>query len=328
MLERIRNKFRLEKRVREGRIKAQSSSARVALFHDFAPPPTGGGHQFLRALKAEWEREGIDVAVNCLPDSADAVLINSYNFTPALFRRLVKREVRVVHRVDGPLQTYRGFDDGTDSVISRLNRDFAKETIFQSEFSRLENRRLGLIEGNGPVITNAADRGIFLPRSGEAPSSSRPLRVVAASWSDNPNKGLDVFRWLDANLDQSRFEFTFVGRAQMKFENSKHVPPVSSVELARYLREADVFLTASKDDPCSNSVVEALTVGLPCVYRRSGGHPELIGGAGIGFDFPEEIPAALETIAEDWKLFADRIEVPSISEIAGAYLKVLEVRRA
>ena len=40
--------------------------ADLALFHDFAPPPTGGGHQFLRALVAEFERRGLTVELDTI----------------------------------------------------------------------------------------------------------------------------------------------------------------------------------------------------------------------------------------------------------------------
>jgi len=270
---------------------------------------------------------GISVVVNAWPDSAEVVLLNSYNFTPELLRRVKKPGVRVVHRVDGPLQVYRGFDDGTDEEIARLNREFASRTIFQSDFSRAENKRLQFGLREGRVILNAADREIFTPRSKTSPKTGRPIRVMAASWSDNPNKGLDVFQWIDAHLDPARFQFTFVGRAQMNFEKAKHIEAVPSDELARLLREHDVFLTASMNDPCSNSVIEALTVGLPCVYRQSGGHPELVKDAGVGFDSPEEIPEALEKVARNWKSYVDKIQIPLIEEVAERYLEVLEVHR-
>jgi len=322
-IRRIRKRLALAGKVRRSRREALSLNARIALFHDFAPPPTGGGHQFLRALVAEWEREGIEVAVNCLPDSAEAVLINSFNFTPELLRRLLDRKIRVVHRVDGPLQVYRGFDDGTDQHIAELNREFADATVFQSEFSRSENERIGFDLARGPIIRNASDPTIFRRNEFEQIGPQTPLRVVAASWSDNPNKGLDVFKWIDANLDPSRFAFTFIGRAQMNFQNCRHVPAIPSSELAEELRQHDVFLTASLNDPCSNSVLEALTVGLPCVYRSSGGHPELVGAAGVGFNHPEEIPSAMERIRSDLTEFRENIQVPSIESVAEEYLKVL-----
>ncbi len=312
--------------MRQERKSARSSQARISLFHDFAPPPTGGGHQFLRALMAEWKRMGIDVAVNHLPESAEVLLINSYNFSPELLRRLCHRPIRTVHRVDGPLQVYRGFDDGTDLEIARMNREFASASVFQSNFSRSENERLGFGLLPGPVIRNAADCEIFQAREKIPPKLDRPLRVIASSWSDNPNKGLDVYRWLDENLDLDQFDFTFVGRAQADFRRIRHIPAVPSVELADLLKKNDVYLTASINDPCSNSVVEALTVGLPCAYRKSGGHAELVGNAGLGFDRAEEIPAVLGSIRDRWEELSALIEIPSIESIAKEYLEVMEVK--
>jgi len=192
------------------------SGPRIALIHDFAPPPTGGGHQFLRALWREWEREGIGVAANAVPRTVEALLFNSCNFTPALLDAATRRagRVPVVHRVDGPLQTYRGFDDGADARIAGYNRKYANASVFQSAFSRGESERLGLNLRPGPILPNAADPAIFRARPNLPPPSDRPLRVIATSWSDNPHKGLQVFRWLDEHLDPQLAEVTFVGASR------------------------------------------------------------------------------------------------------------------
>ena len=300
---------------------------RIALIHDFAPPPTGGGHQFLRALQREWEREGIEVAVNAVPRTVEALLFNSFNFTPALLAAATRRagRVPVVHRVDGPLQTYRGFDDGTDARIAGYNRKYANATVFQSAFSRGESERLGLNLRPGPILPNAADPAIFRARPNLPPPSDRPLRVIATSWSDNPHKGLQVFRWLDEHLDPQLAEVTFVGRIQADLRHLRHLPPCPSEDLATELRNHDVFLAASENDPCSNSLTEALTVGLPVAFRKSGGHPELVGGAGIGFDRPEELPGIFEVLRGEWRSYRERIAVPSIQSVARQYLEVLGV---
>ena len=53
-------------------------------------------------------------------------------------------------------------------------------------------------------------------------------------------------------------------------------------------QSADAYLMTKNNDPCPNSVLEALSSGLPVLYSASGGVPELVGAeAGIGLAVPE-----------------------------------------
>tara|TARA_B100000614_G_C14431889_1_gene446487 strand:- start:387 stop:875 length:489 start_codon:yes stop_codon:yes gene_type:complete len=48
-------------------------------------------------------------------------------------------------------------------------------------------------------------------------------------------------------------------------------------------RNADAYVMMKHQDPCPNVVIEALSSGLPVLYSKSGGVPELVGDeAGIG----------------------------------------------
>ena len=37
-----------------------------------------------------------------------------------------------------------------------------------------------------------------------------------------------------------------------------------------------MFITASQNDPCSNSLIEAVSCGLQCLALNSGGHKEIV----------------------------------------------------
>ena len=295
----------------------------ISIFHDFVPPPAGGGHQFLRALKREWERRGFRVEVNTVSGSTRACLLNSFNFDADRFRVLRRANCRTIHRVDGPLAVYRGIDDGTDRKIADWNREFAQGTVMQSRFSLQAHEEMGLGFRDPVVIPNAADPEIFFPSDRVSPPTGRKLRVLSASWSDNRNKGADVYEWLDRNLDFDRVDYTFVGRLPSPMSRIRVLPPMPSPQLADLLRTQDIYLTASRNDPCSNSLIEALSCGLPAVYLKSGGHPEIVGEAGIGFESAEEIPALLERIAEEVEIYRGKIRGPRIEEVAYRYLKVL-----
>ena len=305
------------------RARSREGRADVALFHELAPPPAGGGHQFLRALVAELERRGLDVELNRISGGTPVCLYNSFNFDAARLRRFARPDVRLVHRVDGPVGVYRGFDDGTDARIARLN-ELAAATVVQSRFSLEQHRALG-IELRAPVvIRNAPDPSVFHPPSQRPPADGRVLRIVASSWSANPRKGADALELLDRSLDPARFSLTFVGNTTARLRTARVVPPLASTQLASLLREHDAYLAASRDDPCSNALLEALACGLPAVYRRSGGHPELVGEAGVGFDDDlGGLLEAIEELASSLDELRARIHVPALADVADAYLAVL-----
>lgn len=301
------------------------SSADLSIFHEFEPPPAGGGHQFLRAFLRYAESRGLRVENNTVSRTTRACLFNSFNFREKRLLRTRRDSVLYVHRVDGPIDVYRGRDDGVDRSIYAINRKAAQKSIFQSRYSLEKHLELGMEFRNPTVILNAADPEIF-NRQGKVPfSRERKIRLIAASWSNNLNKGAPDYQWLDEHLDWDRFEFTFVGQSQIEFKNIRMLPAVDSYKLAALLREHDIYITASKHDPCSNSLIEALTCGLPAIYRQSGGHPEIVNQAGAGFEAAEQIPALLDKVVESYERFQSLISLPSIEEVSQRYLEVLEL---
>lgn len=294
------------------------------MFHEFAPPPAGGGHQFLRALTRELADRGLDVEQNRLSGGTPACLFNSFNFDFDRLRRFSRPGSRMVHRVDGPIGVYRGFDDGTDRRIAEINRELADATVFQSRFSLEKHLELGLELRDPVVISNTVDPEIFHPPERREPlDGGRKVRVVALSWSANPRKGAETFDWLDRSLDWDRYEMTFVGQTSKPFERIRNVGPVDSHQVAELLRRHDLYVAASRDDPCSNALLEALACGLPAAFLESGGHPELVGGGGLPFREDEEISDVLERLVERYDAFSAAISIPSIASVADRYLEVL-----
>jgi glycosyltransferase involved in cell wall biosynthesis len=294
--------------------------ADIAVFHEFHRPPYGGGNQFLLALVGELERRGLSVERNRLSGGTPACLYNSFNFDFRRVHRFARDEVRMVHRVDGPVGVYRGFDDGTDARIAEINV-LADVTILQSQFSLDKHRELGIELRNPIVVRNTVDPAIFHPGPRRDPGER--LRVISTSWSGNPRKGGDVLAWLDANLDPDAFDLTFAGNTEQRFERINVVVPLPSEPLADLLRSHDVYLAASRDDPCSNALLEGLACGLPAAFLRSGGHPELVGEGGIGFDEAEELPAVLARLRDELDVRRARIQVPSLADVADRYLDAL-----
>ncbi len=299
--------------------------ADLAIFHELAPPPGGGGHQFLRALEVELRGRGLQLEENRLSAGTEACLFNSFNYDLERLRRFRRGGVRMVHRVDGPIGVYRGFDDGTDRRIEEANRELADATVLQSRYSLEKHRELGIELRSPVVIPNAVDPAIFHPPAARGPLDGRKVRLVGMSWSANPRKGAETLAWLDRNLDWGRYELTFVGQSAVTFQRIRAVGPVDSHGVAELLRGHDVYIAASRDDPCSNALLEALACGLPAAFLASGGHPELVGEAGLPFAEDEELPLVLDRLVSELEERRAAISTPSIASVADRYLEALGV---
>jgi glycosyltransferase involved in cell wall biosynthesis len=281
--------------------------------------PWGGGNQFLKAVKAELERRGLHEPD---PARAGAVLTASWQgLFAASIVALRQPSKPIVLRVDGPVGLVRGRDREIDRVIYRFDRLVATGTIFQSDWSREANIASGMTPGNDHMtIVNAPDPQLFSRAAKRPFDPSRKARIIATSWSPNPRKGFDLYGWLDSNLDFGRYEMSFIGNSPVQFDNIRSVPPINSAELARQIKQHDIYITGSRKDPCSNSLLEALHCGLPAVAVLDGGHPELIKGGGETFEDFSEVPAILERIVDSYEEYQERIAVKTLSAVVDDYV--------
>jgi len=291
---------------------------KIWINYEFKDHAWGGGNQFLKALANQWSKNGLLAET---VHEADAVLFNSHhNILDVLCLKKKYPQKTFVHRVDGPTQIWRDQDTSIDNFIFQINELLADGTIFQSKWSRSACLEMGLRQPREEnVILNAPNSKIFYSEKNRPTHSRDITRVVASGWARSENKGFEVYAWLDEVLCKSKFEFSYVGRVNENFEISKVVGPVDSYNLGQILRNQDIYITASRNDPCSNSLIEALHCGLPAVALNSGGHPEIVGDGGLLFNKKEEIPALLERIALGLDGYRSAINLPTIEKVANLY---------
>jgi glycosyltransferase involved in cell wall biosynthesis len=300
----------------------------ITIFHKFQKPPYGGGNQFLLALAKELKRRGYDVGNNVVGKNTKVALFNSFEFDQNKLKRYRKKYgARMMQRLAGPIGTYRGEDTPIDRDLWALNGEYADATIFISDYSYKKYLELGLVFKEPYIIINASDPEIFHRRDRVAPpDGSRKVKLIATAWSNNPRKGGPLLSWLDEHLDHTKYELTFVGRTHATFKGARVIPPVPSEQLANILRENDIYIAPSEDDPCSNALVEALTCGLPAVFRRSGGHPELAKDGGEGFSTNEEALSAIDRVASDYLSYQSKISNPTLVQTVDEYLKAFKLK--
>jgi glycosyltransferase involved in cell wall biosynthesis len=298
---------------------------RINIIYTIHEGPYGGGNQFLKALRNEFKRAGIYTDD---PNQADVYLFNSFqNLRQALKYKKKYPDKIFIHRVDGPISLYRNSPNHSiDRLIFEVNNFIADATIFQSNFSLQANKDLGMhFNQLNKIIFNAPDNSIFHPDSRkDLDFENRKLKLISVSWSSNMMKGFDVYRYLDKNLDFSKYEYVFVGNSPLKFDNIRQLPPQDSAAVADLLRNSDIYITASKKDPCSNSLIEALSCGLPSIVLNDGGHPELIGRGGEKFDNPEQIVEKIEKIRHNYNQYAANLPLYNLADIAKQYSDFIE----
>lgn len=305
--------------------KHESAKLTIGLWHEYHKPPYGGGNQFMLALRKELERMNVRVVVNKVRPDVDVYICNSAWFdTIAFEEKLYDKPLRVIHRIDGPTTLYRGEGSAEDDKIFNLNHRFASATAFQSAYSLVKSSELGYSPVSPIVIHNAVDGDIFHNRGRVGYDHTDKISLISTAWSDNPRKGGPFYKWLDENLDFNRFEYTFVGRVKQEFGNIKHIAPQGSERLAEILRGHHIYIAASKHEPCSNALIEALACGLPALYRNDGGNSELVQFGGLPFDGKDDFFEKLNRLVENYTSFQSAIFVKSMNEVAKGYYELAE----
>ena len=288
---------------------------KIHIIFDFKENPWGGGNQFLKALKNKFILQGI------YTDSiteADVVLFNSHHCLNDVFLAKAKYPKKIfVHRLDGIMKLTRN-DIALDKKIYNFNRKIANATIFQSQWAKEQAKKAGYVAGGyEKIIINAPDPHIFNKK--ECKNQHSPIRLIANSWSTNFNKGFLLLKWLDENLDFNKYQLTFVGNTPFTFKNIKCFPPQPSNKLSCILKEHDIYIFPSKNDACSNSLIEALHCGLPAVYLLSGGNSEIAQGMGEGFCGQSDIVDAIDKVSMSYQKYQEAIRLPSIDEVSAQY---------
>lgn len=303
----------------------QHKSFTVCLWHKFFKPPYGGGNQFMLALRTALQKSGVNIKENQLSLDINAYVLNSVHFDVDQFLDFSKKHsARVLHRIDGPIHLIRGHDREKDELCFQLNKHFASATVLQSRWTLQRIMEMGYEPVNPVIIHNSVDSDIFHRHGRVDFDPCRKIRLISSSWSDNVRKGGPIYKWIDKNLDWDRFEYTFVGNASESFTNIKQFAPVPSEKLAGLLRQHDIYITASSNDPCSNAVIEAMACGLPVLFLDDGGHPELVGYGGLPFGSEEDILSQLDELVDNYSMFQNLIVVPTMEEVAAKYLQLLK----
>jgi glycosyltransferase involved in cell wall biosynthesis len=220
-----------------------------------------------------------------------------------------------------------GYPGWAGEAYEQVNRPLrralsaADHVLYQSEFcKRAADEFLGEPRGAWEILYNAVDVEQFVPAE-ESPEGGPvlllggdqyqayrvelALRTLQTLRTSHPDARLLVSGRLVAPVEPLVRELELEGRVELVGEYAQRDAPA-------LLQRAHLLLHTKVNDPCPSLVIEAMAAGLPVVYAKSGGVPELVGDeAGIGVPHPDswerDHPPSHEALAEAVeRVLADR----------------------
>ena len=201
---------------------------------------------------------------------------------------------------------------------------YADYVFWQSNFCKKSaNKFLGLRDGSGEVLYNAVDTDYFLPKKRN--KTNRFSFLMTGNFSEkslytieNTIQGLAFSRKL--GLDSDLYIAGWSEKPSTIFEIAKRYNISKNIfylgyynqnEAPKIYQSADAFVSTKYLDPCPNSVIEALSCGLPVLYSASGGTPELVDSkSGIGLK-----------VKESW---TDKNIIPNPKKLGEGMVKIYE----
>lgn len=234
--------------------------------------PWGGGNLFVKAIHDHFSPEfeivdfDPDVIIIAGLDQEDnkvsAEQAVQYKISQAL-----RKNVKLVLRVNE--NDARKSTNHVDSRLLNLS-GYVDLTIFVSEWIKDYFLTRGWGCPNNHVIKNGVDESIFYKKKDAAMNDK--VKLVTHHWSNNPLKGFDIYDKLDDwILKNPDYEFTYIGRERSSFKNTRVVPPLFGKDLGDELKKHDVYISASRNDPGPNHIIESVSCGLPTYVHVDGG---------------------------------------------------------
>ena len=198
----------------------------------------------------------------------------------------------------------------------------ADYVFYQSRFCKLSaDLFLGERHGRWEILYNAVDTNVFTP----APSNPDPQHLVLLlGGSQNEYYRLETAFRTVATLARQRGDVRLLVAGMLNWiadeaeatriaeklihdlgiaDRVEFLGPYTQEEAPAILQRAHLLLHTKYNDPCPGLVIEAMACGLPVVYSKSGGVPELVGDeAGIGvpveLNWEKNIPVAPQALAD------------------------------
>ena len=297
----------------------------------------GGGSFFVKNFIQFLKEKKYQITFN-LEDKIDIIFIidprknkkfnKKYSIDDIINYKKKNQNTKIIYRVN-ECDIKREKSINIDPLIVKTI-EIADYVVFISKW--LQNyfiKKYGLKIKNYSCILNGCNSNYFFPNKNINLDKNK-IKIITHHWSDNYLKGFEIYNKLDGLLSKYKnIEFTFVGRYNKKYKpkNIKLISPKSDMELANIIRNHDIYLTATQNEPCGMHHLEGISCGLPILYYKGGGAiKEACGGVGEEFQNIDDFFNKLNLIIQNYNTYRSKINYIFLSSnrCNNEYIKIIE----
>lgn len=238
----------------------------------------GGPATFMRNLSLALSENSINL------NSKSNNIFFPIEYELSRLRELKRNGGKIIQRLDGIYYPEKHGDNykNLNRNIKKIYQELSDHIIFQSEYSKQQCFELFGEARSYSIVYNGVDKRVF--KSPETIKEQKnKIKFITTGNFRNLDMLEPVINALDSLVGQFDFELTVVGwinnedikkllaRDYVNYKEAVASPGL----LAEMLCRSDCFFYSHLNPPCPNSVIEAISCGLPVIGFDSGSLREL-----------------------------------------------------
>jgi len=299
------------------------------------PPPSGGPGTFQTRLSKRLEAEGNLLAYPEDRIVPDVILVVGGTRKIFWLWRMKKKGVRIVHRLDGLNWRHRKMgchwthylkSEFRNWLMTIIRNRLADEVVYQSEFiKKWWHEEHGSSGCEEHIIWNGTDLSLFAPKRNKLDGIVRLICVEGTVQGDDITLGI-LTTVTQALVEKGLIAETVVygeydeaTKYKLRnFECIKLMGRIGRDQMPEAFQNGDIYFALELNPPCPNSVVEALSSGLPVIGYDTGALGELVAGRAGKIVPYSASPWDLEMPASDKLIAEAEILIANLSDYSRA----------
>ena len=289
------------------------------------PAKHGGVGSFQIRLSKNFKKRGVSYTCGSLRKDFTNVCLVMGGTRKILWLLILKAKgVKIVHRLDGLNWQHKVEYPGLKKyikaqlrqlIVTLIRRFLADGVIYQSKFVLDFWNSYDLLNTDYAIIHN----GIEMQNKGTVAKLKEEdtEKVLCVEGEINGDSSYEILR----SFHKCKYKIDVVGlfskEISSDIKNINFYGKVPRVKVKDYYKGKVVFLNLEVNPPCPNSVIEALSFGIPVVGFDSGSLSELVGNAGILSDYQgrhwilknpnlEPLHDSIDIIFDNYDMYSER----------------------